>query len=758
MWVILWPMITVSQHRCSISAEGRVIDEHDNKPLPFAELLWLSTGNGTVADEEGRWQFQDLCEGNHQLVVHHVGCQPDTLVISLQSDTVFDLFLEHHAELLNVLTIEAKKPHRDIRSSVQLGAMQMAKNPGGSLADLLAQASGVQSLSSGGNISKPVINGMHGNRVVVMSDHTKLQGQQWGGEHAPELDPFGFNSIEVVKGAAALRYGPEAIAGAIIARTGDFSENRKLNGWAQLAGASNGRRGALAAKLQGALVPNLPLFFSVQGSATRSGDLSAPKYFLDNTGKSDLSGKAALEWKRKKYGVRVYYSQLNTELGILSYAHIGNLSDLELVLQRQKPISPSETFGYEIESPRQHVLHEITSAEAWWKPMIEGKLEVQVSRQYNLRQEFDNNVFLDGDEPALHYELTTLQWNTNYEHRFSERYKMELGTVIENRANTYEGRFFIPNYRYMQWGAYSIHHLYFKKWEFEAGLRADFADMQAYMYRSGEFYTPERKFSGVSTHAGASREFKRFSWLVNAATGWRPPSVNELYSAGLHHGASSIEFGNESLLEERVISLNTTLVSDTLNAGKVLFITRISAFAYFIQDYIYAAPTGEPMLTIRGAFPTFNQMAEDAFFRGTDFSLTAIPYRRVELDMSGEIVRANRIGDFQPMIYIPADHFAIAASYLFWERRSKMTLTFGADVVLKQWRVPQRVDFAPPPDGYVLFQAGVNGLLPFNDKVLVYSLVVENLANTPYRSYLNRLRYYAVEPGRNISFSLRIPI
>ena len=61
-----------------------------------------------------------------------------------------------------------------------------------------------------------MIHGMHSNRVLILNNGVRQEGQQWGIEHAPEVDPFIANKISVIKGANSVRYGSDAIAGVVL--------------------------------------------------------------------------------------------------------------------------------------------------------------------------------------------------------------------------------------------------------------------------------------------------------------------------------------------------------------------------------------------------------------------------------------------------------------------------------------------------------------------------------------------------------------
>ncbi len=748
----------LAQETCVFTLTGTVKDEHDDSVLPFSEIRLLNTPIGTVANENGGFVIRNLCTSQFKAVISHIGCDPDTISFSLEGDTALTFYLEHHAELLKALTIEAKQPHKDIASRVELNERDLASNSGEGLADLLDDLQGMQMLNTGSNISKPVIHGMHSNRLVIMSDNTKLQGQQWGSEHAPELDPMSVQRLEVVQGASSLRYGTEAMAGAVIAHSADITKERKLNGSLQTGFSTNGQKGLASVALQGALLKKAPLFFRVQGSAINAGDLKAPDYYLLNTGKKEWNGSGRLLWKGENFGIDIQYKLLSTELGILSYSHIGNLSDLEKAINSAEPLNPSDSFSRTMNSPRQAVQHELTSARAYWKANLRNELQLNVSRQYNKRQEFDRSIFSDLQVADLQYEITTYQADIQYEDRIRSNYKYEIGIASETQANTYTGRFFIPNFRNYTVGLFTIHHLNFGAWELEGGVRYDYKWQEAFMYRQNELYSPIRTFDGISSNIGVSREWKKWVAMFNAGRAWRSPSINELYSEGLHHGVAAVEFGVETLDEERMTSATVAISGNAIELFGIAMDVNATAYAYYINNYIYLLPTLPSTLTIRGAFPTFNYTSTDAFFRGLDANVRIMPHKNLDVIFGAEIVRASDPNSEADLVFIPPNRFDGRVNFSFWKKKPA-THQIGVSVAYtaRQNRVPDGVDYAPSPNDFILFGGEISGDFIIFNKRPHYSFRVENALNASYRSYLNRLRYYADEPGQNFILTLKIP-
>ena len=100
--------------------------------------------------------------------------------------------------------------------SRRLSSPEIRNALGTSLATLLERVSGVSSISTGTAVSKPVIQGMYGNRILIIHNGARQTGQQWGADHAPEVDMNGSSSVSVIKGSDAVRYGSDALGGIIV--------------------------------------------------------------------------------------------------------------------------------------------------------------------------------------------------------------------------------------------------------------------------------------------------------------------------------------------------------------------------------------------------------------------------------------------------------------------------------------------------------------------------------------------------------------
>ena len=135
-----------------------------------------------------------------QTLHQHAGTQRDTVPVTFP--------VQHLEEVV----ITAGRPGITAGAvSNRISSSEIHRAAGSSLATLLERISGVSSLSTGTTVSKPVIHGMHGNRILIINNGARQTGQQWATDHAPEVDINESGNILVIKGADGVRYGSDAL-------------------------------------------------------------------------------------------------------------------------------------------------------------------------------------------------------------------------------------------------------------------------------------------------------------------------------------------------------------------------------------------------------------------------------------------------------------------------------------------------------------------------------------------------------------------
>ena len=197
----------------------------------------------------------------------------------------------------------------------QISNKTLEKYSSASIGDALKSLSGVSSLNKGNGIVKPIIQGLHSSRIIMINNGVRMQDQEWGKEHAPNIDVNSIEKITLIKNASALKYGGDAMAGIIIAEGAKVAIKDSLYGKTMLFGSTNGRGGGISSQLTKAL--KMGFMELLKGHLSVSGDVEAADYVMSNTGlyEKDMSLRFGLN--RFNYGIEGYYSYFNTEIGIL---------------------------------------------------------------------------------------------------------------------------------------------------------------------------------------------------------------------------------------------------------------------------------------------------------------------------------------------------------------------------------------------------------------------------------------------------------
>lgn len=743
LFLVLGSMLW-AQQPCDITVTGQVIDQHDGSALSFAVVVVEGTTTGVQSDSLGRYRLPGLCRDSIVLVGSHVGCQPVKLKVYLTKDTTINFYPEHHAELLEFIVTETREIEVDVLPITRIEPSQLPVRNG--LGQYLETVNGVNLLSTGSNISKPMVRGLHSNRLLILNNGVRQEGQQWGNEHAPEIDPAIADNIVVVKGPRSVQFGPDALGGVVIVNPAKLPIEYGLNGSVSLSGQTNGRGGQGSLMLEGRHERLKALQWRIQGSAKKIGDVEAPDYILSNTGVEELDFSTELALSDEKKGLDFFYSQFNTNLGILSASHIGNLTDLDQAFASERPLI-EEPFSYEIRRPFQRVEHELAKTMAWWYPDFDTDLRLVYGRQYNLRQEFDKHRSSDGDPPSLSFEIVTHSLDLTLDYRKLNRHAISTGISGLMQANTFEGRFFIPNFRKWNAGAFVLDRWFSESgWIFEAGARMDYLLQRVYLREGDLVRQIDHPYAQPSASIGVIRSLsKTLQWSTSIASAWRPPNVNELYSNGLHHGAATFEIGDTNLAAEVSYAINSNLIWERERIK-----IEVEPYVNYIPAFIYLAPRFPTTLTIRGAFPTFAYAQTEALLYGIDGQINWQVHDRVELISQTSILRARdlAIGDWIPQM--PADQSSLALLVKLGGERFEYTAQPRLQWVNKQWRIPSVGDYVTPPSAFWLthFQ------LAMKHKELSVQLDIQNLFNHRYRNYLNRYRYFADEMGRNIAFRI----
>ena len=405
--LLLLCIATIQAQNCTATLSGTITDFHDGTPLYSAFVQVAGTDIETYTDFDGHFKLINVCEGTFELQISHPECDTKLVEVIVKGNTIKNIKLEHHLDQLSEVVVSenaSTTAKTNSASEAKLEEKDLTKYSSESLGTALKQISGVSSLNTGSTVVKPIIHGMHSSRVSIINNGVRLQDQEWGVEHAPNLDLNTAESITVVKGASALKYGGDAIGGTIIVDASKPIAKDSLYGRTIVSGATNGRGGSITSTLNKTYTSGL--YFKGQGTYKRFGDYEAPNYMLSNTGVNEKDFSLGVGLRKWDYGFNAFYSYYSSEIGILRASHIGSVSDLADALESNTP-NVINDFTYDINAPKQQVVHHVFKTDFYKRFSNLGKLNVQYSYQNNQRKEYDIRRGDVRDTPAMDMVLQT---------------------------------------------------------------------------------------------------------------------------------------------------------------------------------------------------------------------------------------------------------------------------------------------------------------------------------------------------------------
>ena len=639
--------------------------------------------------------------------------------------------------------------------------------------DAIAHQPGVSQLTTGGSISKPIIRGLGYNRVVVMSEGVRQEGQQWGDEHGVEVDGSSVNSVEILKGPASLMYGSDAMAGVVI-----------LHSKPTLA------EGDMLANVSSEYQTNNGLFnynLSIAGNQhgfvwdARFSDKMAHAYknkydgYVPGSQFRERAGRLMLGVDKTWGHSRLTWTAYHLTPGIVEGERNPETGELECSTNNVK------TYGKSL--PFQQVKH----YKLVWDNSLSlssGYLKAIIGYQQNRRQEFEESA----DEYELFFKLHTLTYDLRYlTHEWDGwKFSTGIGGMYQKAGNEGE-EYLIPDYRLFDFGIYATTTKAIgDSWTLNGGVRYDHRRLHGdELIEDGDmrFTDFSRHFNGLTGSIGAVCNInKHFNVRLNLARGFRTPNMSELSSNGVHEGSIRYELGNQQLKAEYSLQadLGIDFTSRYVSAQVALFANRI-------DNYIFTHRLNQE---IEEGYLTYAYTQGDARLLGFEAGIDFHPVHSIHFSNSFSYVDARLMhasADTKYLPFTPAPHWA---SELKWElfhhshttvnhhhttdaaHRSlfnNLYVAAGLDCYLKQTHIYSADDTETKTPGYALLSLSAGSDIQVKGrKVAELYITADNLLDKAYQNHLSRLKYADVNAatgrrgifnmGRNITFKIVVPL
>ncbi len=683
-------------------------------------------------------------------------------------------------EVVVEVTVHARDPDaEDPHARTTLTKEALERSAGEDLATTLSQVSGVVAAGGTTDQSKPIIRGQTERRLLLLTDGVRHEGQRWGPDHAPEIDPFSAGQITVIRGAAGVRYGPDAIGGVVLVAPPPMRQTRGVGGKAMLLAGSNAALGYGALRLDAATGPRAGAGWSlrVEGNHSTRRDAQAPDYVLGNTAGHTSNAALAVERQGDRATLRLGARYHSMEAGVFYGVRLATPDEFQAQLTADRPVSADLwTADRTVDAPRQAVDHLLTTAHldtdlgAW-------SLAAVYAFQRNHRQEYEQ-VRSAVDGPQYDFLLRTHSLDLALSQpRTTTGYGVWSGTFgLQGRflENVYTGWNLLPNHRASGGGLFGLERLSLGIADIEVGARVDGLARQVYMDEDDHARHRARNSLGAAdctvsagvarcptAYTGASVSLGGLVHLVpdhvdlkgDISRATRFPDSDELYLIGAAPSLPVFGLGRPDLGPE-----TTWANSATLGLRWPWLEAELSGFWNRTRDYIYFGPDlaadGGPAFeqTVEGSWPRYATKPINAVFTGTDGLVRLGPAAVVGAELGAALVRARDTDAGTGLVGTPADRAQGRLLIRPPTGPALEALAFGpsAQCIAQQTTTPAAQEFAPPPAGVCLLGAFAEAELPVGHHHLRLAATGSNLLDTRWRDYTSLVRFYADEPGRDL--------
>ncbi|MCF7560267.1 TonB-dependent receptor [Sabulilitoribacter multivorans] len=726
-------LLAISNLYSQNSIQGTVTDANTNESLAFVNIYFSDIEKGTTSDENGNFIFENLPSGNHNIVFSIIGYKTRSFQITIPTTEKISISLMPSAiemESIIISTPFHKLQSENVMKVEQKTVKDLKANGATTLSEGITNIAGVESVTTGVSIGKPVIRGLSSNRVLVYTQGVRLENQQFGDEHGLGINDAGIESVEIIKGPASLLYGSDALGGVLYLNPERFASNNSSSGDLNLNYFSNTNGYNTNAGYK-ASENNFKFIF--RGSLAEHADYKTNDYRVTNTRFREQDFKAGVGYQGDTFKTEFRYNVNNSKLGIAE--------DIGIQSTNKTPLLPYQNVTNHVLSSKSTVFFN------------NSKLDINLGFLYNDRKEFEEHHEHEDEEDeedheeeddileaALHMKLKTANYDVKYSLPQLGKFETIVGVQGMNQVNTnYGEEQLIPDATTNDFGVLATSHIHFKKVDIQLGARYDNRNIDVVSGIQRDFNSFNGAF-GVKTNL-----FNNITARVNLATGFRAPNLSELTSDGSHEGTNRYEIGNPDLTSEQ--NFQTDVALEFKNEHVELF---VNGFYNTINNYIFLSPNGDFV----DDDPVFLYLQDDAKLYGGEigFHLHPHPLDWLHLETSFETVTGKQDNNsYLPLI--PANSLTNVIRLEFEKPWLKNGYAF---VKLRSTFRQNNVSaFETTTNGYNLLSAGLGGSFSVFKNELAITVSGSNLTNKTYINHLSRLKPDGIfNMGRNINVGL----
>ncbi|HLW31628.1 MAG TPA: TonB-dependent receptor [Aequorivita sp.] len=710
------------------------ITSNNNESLP-ATVYLPQLEKGTAADFDGNYSIINIPNGTYTVIYSYLGYATISKKINFSNNkeiTKNIQLTESAVEMEEVIvsTLFHKLQSENVMKVERVSTETLSSSGAVTLADGIRNIAGVEIISTGIGIGKPVIRGLSSNRVLTYTQGVRLENQQFGDEHGLGINEAGIESVEVIKGPASLLYGSDALGGVLYLNPERFASSGETHGdlnssyYSNTAGISTN----LGIKTSGEKFK-----FLARGSYSSFSDYkTGADYYVTNSRFNEKDFKTGIQYLGTKFKSTLRYNYNRSNIGIAD--EIGE-----------------QTSSKELELPFQEIDNHILSLDntVFFK---NSSLDIKGGYLFNDRREFEEST----EGADLRLKLRTFNYDVKYHLPQMGKFETIIGLQGMFQNNKNEGEeVLIPDANTSDIGILATSHYHLEKVDMQAGIRFDNRTIKSEATRDvlDDDYIPalDKSFTSFTAALGGKVDFSEsLSSRLNFASGFRAPNLAELTSHGVHEGTNRYERGNAALTNEQ--NYQTDLSFEYRREHVEIF---ANGFYNAVNDYIFLSPTSE----IIDNFRVYDYLQDDAKLYGGEFGFHLHPHPLdwLHLESSFETV-IGELSNNENLPLIPANSLRNTLRIEFND--GKVRKSSSAFLTLANtFDQSHPGEFETRTGGYSLLSAGVESIFKIQDSLFKIGINGTNLTNKQYTAHLSRLKPEGIfDVGRSVNFSLRVGI
>lgn len=701
--------------------------------VSIPDLRLLETTNAS-----GHFTFRNLSCDHALLQFRRLGYKTVLMDIRFAGDTTLRVIMHESAIEGHEVVITGNltgSDHEETSAPVHFTDKdEFREDAPANVIDAISKTPGVSQVSTGPQVSKPVIRGLSFNRVLVLHDGIRQEGQQWGDEHGVEIDANSADRIEILRGPASLVYGSDAMGGVVNILEPFPASWNSLEGEVLNEFHSNNLQYNLSAFMQANLSGFL---WRVRASYKDAGNFRSPQEIVYNSLFNEMDASAMLGVQKKWGYSHNSFSVYRSQLGLMT----GDSVSEELLKSRTFGL-PFQSVQHRKFTSRTHILKE------------NYHMDILAGFQHNIREEFEDSP----DTAGLHFDLYSSTLDLQFHWPRQDGWEYIFGLNGMYQANRIAGEeLLIPKFDNSDMGIFFFFKRTGEKNTLSMGARYSYRNLKIYEDTSGVFADTTHHFYGPSFSVGMTSKIKdHFSVKNSISSGFRAPNPFELYAFGVHEGTQRYEFGHPGLKQEMSLQYDLGFIYEKKHLH-----FEPAFFANLINNYSYLVRAGNAMMidgddTLEVYF--FSQST--AVLYGGEFMLDWHPVSFLHIRNVFSWVEGRNTTLTDPLPMIPPPRLV---TDIKWELRDKNEsekwqhayFKITGDLNSEQYRI---ASYEKPTPAYFLLHLGGGVTRKGKGSDIKFRFTVQNILNTDYAPHLSRLRYLGIQnPGRNFVVGIEIP-